>query len=638
MISPLKYITQSLTKRIGLGILIGVLGISTIAFEWFFQKSRELVRQEAYGRTERILDNTNRRVEAFINEVEIATNNFYPLVQDNLQPDSLLSYSRRVVELNPNINSCSITTEPFYFPQLGRYFSAYTVRKGDSIITVREGKYEYFDKVWYKSPRQAGKAVWVDPFDDYNEGTLSSEDMISSYCVPIFDRQGRFVGVIATDLSLVTLSKVITAEKPYPNSYSIMLGRKGHYFIHPEKDRLVNTTIFDEVDPTLQPGLIALGHQMLSGMRGILDVSAQDVTYHCFYGPIPKTGWSTALVCTEDDILAPYNRLTYIVGPLMLVGLLLLLVYCRRTVKRFIAPLQQLSRQAVRISNGNFDEHMLPTERVDVVGRLQNNFVAMQKSLDEHVRQLQTVNSQSEQRNRELSEANRQAAESDRQKTFFLQDMSHQIRTPLNIIMGFSQVLCDNFGTIHGAEVDSIIDTMQQNATSVNRMVNMLVAAAAVANNHEKVERADEVNILELVNHIATIYNNRPPRHIPLTIDSQLPKGMTILTNLNYLTKTLNELLYNAKKFTTDGTVTLRLRLGARVVRFIVEDTGLGIAEEYRDSIFKRFLKLDDFSEGLGLGLNISLQFARMLGGDLYLDKGYTGGSRFVLELPREDN
>ena len=70
------------------------------------------------------------------------------------------------------------------------------------------------------------------------------------------------------------------------------------------------------------------------------------------------------------------------------------------------------------------------------------------------------------------------------------------------------------------------------------------------------------------------------------------------------------------------------------MVRFIVEDTGPGVAEEDRDRIFVRFQKLDDFGEGLGLGLSISLQFAQMLGGNLYLDKDYTGGSRFVLELP----
>ena len=129
-----------------------------------------------------------------------------------------------------------------------------------------------------------------------------------------------------------------------------------------------------------------------------------------------------------------------------------------------------------------------------------------------------------------------------------------------------------------------------------------------------------------------------PPHRQPLTVDypsaALPPSTATILTNRSYLTKILNELLYNAKKFTTQGTVTLRLRTGARVLRFIVEDTGPGIPEEARESIFIEFQKLDDFTEGLGLGLGMSRRFAQMLGSDLYLDSSYRNGSRFVLEVP----
>jgi len=247
---------------------------------------------------------------------------------------------------------------------------------------------------------------------------------------------------------------------------------------------------------------------------------------------------------------------------------------------------------------------------------------------------LRDINAESEQRNQELILANERAAEADRQKTSFLQDMSHQIRTPLNIIMGFAQVLRDGFSVIPSQEVETIAGTMQKSAVSVNRMVNMLVAAAAVADSHEKAERHDVVNLRQLAHDLATEFNNLPPRHIPLTLDVSVPEKLTILTNRDYLTKALDEVLYNARKFTVSGTITLRLRADDRAVSFIVEDTGPGIPTESRDRIFTRFHKLDDFGEGLGLGLSISRQFAQMLGGDLYLDPAYTGGSRFVLEVP----
>jgi signal transduction histidine kinase len=274
------------------------------------------------------------------------------------------------------------------------------------------------------------------------------------------------------------------------------------------------------------------------------------------------------------------------------------------------------------------------TDRSDIVGRLQNNFALMQETLDEHIGKLRDINAEREQRNRELIMANERAAEAARQKEAFLQDMSHQIRTPLNIIVGFAQVLRDNYQMVSGEEAESITDTMQRSAISVNRMVNMLVAAAHVADGRVRTEFCDVVSPEQLASHVATIFNDCPPRNIPLTLDVKLPRGLTIRTNSDYLTKALNEVLYNAKKFTVRGTITLRLRAEGGVVRFIVEDTGPGIPEESRDRIFTHFHKIDDFGEGLGLGLSISRQFARMLGGDLYLDSSYTAGARFVLEVP----
>ena len=629
-------VKNSLARKISVRLLIGVLAVFVAAMGSLFVSSRQMVKKEAYERGERMLANTRHRVEAYLNEAEVATHNIYWQAQTHLQPDSLLAYSRRVVELNPSVNSCSISTEPYFFEHYGHCFSAYSVRRGDSIVTVTvsEGEYDYFDMTWYQAPRDAGKAVWVDPFDDTGVGSLYSGQMIASYCEPLYDGTGRFVGVISTDISLLRLSQAISAEKPYPNSYAMMLGHEGHYFLHPDTSRLVVTTIFDDVDPEQQPDLIALGRDMLDGHKGVRAVKDGSETYVTFYEPVPQAGWSLALVCPESDIFAGYNRFSYVVLPLLAVGLLLLLVFCLRTVSRFIAPLEQLSRQARHIAEGHFDDRMEHSDRSDIVGRLQNNFALMQETLDEHIGKLRDINAESEQRNQELILANERAAEADRQKTSFLQDMSHQIRTPLNIIMGFAQVLRDGFSVIPSQEVETIAGTMQKSAVSVNRMVNMLVAAAAVADSHEKAERHDVVNLRQLAHDLATEFNNLPPRHIPLTLDVSVPEKLTILTNRDYLTKALDEVLYNARKFTVSGTITLRLRADDRAVSFIVEDTGPGIPTESRDRIFTRFHKLDDFGEGLGLGLSISRQFAQMLGGDLYLDPAYTGGSRFVLEVP----
>jgi signal transduction histidine kinase len=110
--------------------------------------------------------------------------------------------------------------------------------------------------------------------------------------------------------------------------------------------------------------------------------------------------------------------------------------------------------------------------------------------------------------------------------------------------------------------------------------------------------------------------------------------SLTVLTHKDYLMKILNELLYNAKKFTTNGWVKLKVQDNGEAILFSVEDKGPGIAESYRQQIFTQFSKFNTFSEGLGLGLSISKQFAHLLGGDLWLDTEYKLGARFVLEIP----
>lgn len=632
-------IRKSLSTKLSVGILVLVVIGFSMALGFLFQHSRSIVMQEAIERADRILKNNALRVTGFLDEVETATHNMEWLILENQQPDSLLNFTHRMVELNRHFNGCSITMEPNTFPQYGRYFSAYSVRKGDSISTVREAEYEYFEKVWYKLPKTQGKAVWTDPYDDFNAGTLYSEEIIASYCVPLYTSDHHFVGVISTDMSLPWLSATITHERPYKNSYCIMIGKSGQYYVHPDSTKLINQTIFSGIEPDLHPDIITLGHQMTTGKKGYLRVNIDGKDCYVFYQPVPKTDWSIALVCSAYDVFHAYNRFAYIVVPLLIIGLVMILLFCRKIISRHIKPLKQLARQARHITDGHFEDRMPSSKRIDIIGRLQNNFVSMQNKIDKYLSDLRHVSEETVARNEELANANVLAQESTNRKNVFLQDMSHQVRTPLNIIMGFVQVLRDNYQTLSPVEIENITSTMQQNATSVVRMVNMLIAASALENG-TTIEKNDEVNCSQMVQNAANIYNQRPPRTTDLIVEINVPDTLRIHTNKDYLTKALHELLFNAKKFAAtqdekEAKVVLKVQCDESLVWFTVEDNGPGISEADRDRIFKTFTKLDDFSEGLGLGLSIARQFARLLDGDIFLDHTYNNGSRFILEVPK---
>ena len=111
-----------------------------------------------------------------------------------------------------------------------------------------------------------------------------------------------------------------------------------------------------------------------------------------------------------------------------------------------------------------------------------------------------------------------------------------------------------------------------------------------------------------------------------------------MITNKCEIKKILSHLLDNAVKFTEHGSITLSCQLDdvENMVCFSVSDTGRGIKNGEEEKIFEHFYKVDTYKEGVGLGLPLSRRVARQLGGDVIIDLTYSGGSRFILKLPRE--
>ena len=629
-----KYIQKSLALKLNFGLLLLAVPIFVLSLGIVFLQSRQHIKEEAMERAVSMLNTTAIRINRYMITVETATEANAWLVKQHLQPDSLLEYSRRIVMLNANVSGCSITPEPYTFPQYGKYFSAYTVRQGDSIVTVREGEYEYYDKIWYKKPKQLGKPCWVDPFDDFNEGTLSASEIIASYCKPLYADNGEFLGVITSDLSLQRLSEIVNAEKPYPNAYFAMLGEDGHYFIHPDTTKLINQTIFSEADAHLHPEIISLGHEMTTGKQGTLRVFINDAPCLVCYQPVPNTQWSLALVCPDSDILKNYNRLTYILVPLIVIGLLIILILCHQIITGAVKPLNRLLSLSQSIAAGQYDQEIPYTKKYDAVGLLQNSFAKMQESLNRHVNDIRQANTETKQRNEELKQASEMVEEAIRQKSNFIQNVSHQIRTPLNIIIGFSHVLSDAGKDMPPEELKDITDMIQHNEMILNRMALMLYDSSDTGLSEElKASNHEEV----LCNEIARESIAETKVHFPginINFETSLSDSFCIHTNRLYLMRSLCELLYNSAKYSDGKYMSIRLSRDDNNVQFVFEDKGPGIPEAYHHQMYEFFTKVNDLSEGLGLGLPLAKRHMTNLGGDLTLDTGYHEGCRFIITLP----
>ena len=641
MIEMRKHIRQSLSTRLSLHILLVVVIVFSLSLGFLYWQSRNIIREEAIDEASHVLDNTALRVKGYMVEVETATRNIIWLVNlHNHDQDSLLKYTHRIVANHPNANGCSITMEPDFYPGDKYGFSAYSVRLDeepspgkDSVVTVREAEYNYYDKVWYKTPKQKRTACWVDPFDDYNDGTLSSPDMIASYCIPLSDRQGKFVGVISTDLSLKKLTETITAEHPYEHSYFMMLGADGHYFVHPDTTKLLKQTIFSGMDPRVHTDIVALGYEMINGRTGHMDVKMDGKSHIVLYRPLEGTQWSVALVCPSNEMLRGYNRLNYILLPLIVIGLLLLALGCHRIVRHFTQPLGLLAAELRQIGHGDYEKPLPPSQRTDLIGQLQNSFCQMRRSISQHIKDAENTKRETEQRTMELEKATMLARQASEQKTQFMQDMSHQIRTPLNIVHGFSQVLRDGSETMADDEKQKMAETMYVQTNALDYMVSKLFTASLIES-RQTVSTDDNVNCNSLAREAFENASSLITHTADMQLDSRVDDALTVVANRHLLLIVLTELLVNALHFTRKGSITMRIETADNMVNFTIEDTGPGIPADKADFIFEKFTKLDMFTEGLGLGLFLCRRVIMLMNGTLTYDPQYTRGSRFIVSLP----
>lgn len=630
-----------LSTRLAIVILVLAAPLFITTIGALFLEARQVIRHKAVGRAKSALNASMQRLDRNLLAVQTATEAYSWVLEEQLHPDSFLTLSHKVVALNPHIDGCSVSAEPYLFPEKGRHYSVYTVREPDSVRTVVEEKYEYFQKTWYKLPYNLNEPCWEIFFDEADSLELTIDGMLASYGKPLHNAKNEIVGVISTDLSLLKLTKIINEERPYPNSYFVMLDSDGRYVVHPDTTRLFKKTIFDDADPRTNQDLIALGHQMTAGKEGGMPIYIDGKGYLVCYQPVPGTDWSMAIVCPDNDILKNYYMLSNIVIPLLIIGLLIIVLLCYRAVSQAFGSIRQLLLKTRMIAEGNMEVFIGHSNRIDDVGRLQNSFAAMLQALQFHIGIVRYITEKLQQRNKELEEATKRAQEANQQKTTFIQNVSHQIRTPLNIVMGFSQVLHDAIKqreALPDEEMKSVTSTMDHQAKLLYRLVTMLFDSSDTGFSEElKTHQFDIVKCNDVAREAIEYLKEHYPE-AETEFVSEVADDFSLQTSQLYLLRCLRELLYNSAKYSDGKHILLQITTTGHTIRYVVEDKGKGIPEADRDLMFKFFTKVDDLSEGLGLGLPLAKRHALNLGGDLWLDDTYHEGCRFILEIPLNQN
>ena len=227
----------------------------------------------------------------------------------------------------------------------------------------------------------------------------------------------------------------------------------------------------------------------------------------------------------------------------------------------------------------------------------------------------------------ELRKAKEVAEQSNWLKTMFIQNMSHEIRTPLNSIVGFSGVLVDMLD--EKEDIGQYVALIESNSKLLLKLVGDILDISILDSEVEIKHNAVDVNACCQASIDAAGASFDPG--VKLIFEPACDE-LIINSNYSYIVQVLDNLLGNASKFTHVGSVTLtyEVKKEDNQLIFTVTDTGIGIPVEEQERVFERFVKLDNFSQGAGLGLSICRIVAERLGGYLRIDKGYTQGTRVI--------
>lgn len=249
--------------------------------------------------------------------------------------------------------------------------------------------------------------------------------------------------------------------------------------------------------------------------------------------------------------------------------------------------------------------------------------ITEEKLLEEKLYQAEYETRQSELEMQKVREA-------DKLKSAFLANMSHEIRTPLNAIIGFSNIIAE---ADEKEEKEEYVKIINKNSDLLLRLITDILDFSKIESGVLDYSLVD-VSLKEICNEQHQVHSLKMPDGVSLVCDFDALPDISICTDPRRVTQVISNLISNATKFTDKGSITLSYRMVDKCVLVEVTDTGIGISPENIDAIFERFVKINSFKQGTGLGLTICKTIIEALGGMIGVDSEPGIGSRFWFTLP----
>ena len=445
-----------------------------------FHHAREAIYQEAMEKARQTLRTTELRIDNTLNEVETATRSMHWTIEKRLdQPEIMDSLCRQLLKENPHIQSCVIAFEPSVYPEYGTYYEVYASRSHtDSTqinVTVNGGTRLYTREKWYFIPLHHGKPIWIDPYVDVEHGETS---IITSYGMPLHNKEGELVGVLSTQISMKWFADLVLSLRPFPNSHATVMSTDGHLIIHPDSTLKAHEAFFNEAYGDVRNDAHLAAISMKTGHSGHSKMHLNGKANFIFYHPFENAGWSVAIVCPESDVFSAYNSLLRYTLIISLSGLLLLALFSLFISHRQLQPLQHLVDVARGMAKGRLDEPVEKSHRSDEVGYVQNTFRQMQQSISQHIANITHLTDVLRQRNEDLRVAYEQAQEADRMKDAVIVNMSDRMEQAVKAIHATVTEFRQHVADMDADECRHMADKIQSHTETTTDLLGNLLDIA----------------------------------------------------------------------------------------------------------------------------------------------------------------
>lgn len=501
------------------------------------------------------------------------------------------------------------------------------------------------------------------------EPYLYNEELQTSYG-QAFWIDGTIKGVAGIDRSLRKLRLQLAAEKPYRTAVFVLISPSGRYIVAP--------------DATLQTQPISRFPEQWAVFEGLpgartqgFQVVTNPFTGHeswMFHAPVVAGNWTLAMLVDQAEVLSPVNRLVGIILGLGLVGLVLVSLLLYGLIARAVSPMDRLVKACEATAQGDLDTvqalvpgvasrdgdefdrmaaafrhavHYLTSmaERLEQVARgdLSVRITPFSdrdrfgKALARYVVMIADTITQLNRAKEQLHESNERLQDLDRLKTDFVNAVSHDLRTPLTSIKGYTEFLEDELGGPLTAQQADYVSQIAKSTSRLEHLVDDLLDVARVEAGTLQL-RFEDVDLAAIVREV--IDSLLPQAQAArLTLEASLPdEPLRVRCDASRIERVLINLVNNAVKFTPEGgSILVSARLDGEVVRCEVADNGIGIAPEDVPKLFQRFgqLKSGSAKGGTGLGLSISKAIVEAHQGAIGVDSEAGRGSTFWFTLPR---